>query len=172
MPAPSVGRRISRFSWGLLLVSLAASLGCYKYVPTTMDAVPVGANVRAVLSSEAREDMRTRLGVDAAMIDGKLLDQNADQVLLSVPTVRVANPFGAETLRQRIDVPRQGIANVELRQLDVFRTFGLAGAIAGATAIVTAMALDESEPGSPNDGTTPPNDHVMKRLFSLTLWRW
>jgi hypothetical protein len=106
------------------------------------------------------------------MVDGKLLDQNADQVLLSVPTVRVANPFGSETLRQRLDLPRQGIASVELRQLDTFRTFGLVGAIAGATTLVVALAFDEGEPGSPDGNPPSPDEHFMKKLFRVTLFRW
>ena len=107
MLAPYIERRVSRLRQLVLGVSVATSLGCYKYVPTTMEAVPAGDHVRAVLSTEAQEDVRLRVGMHFTLLEGKLLEKDENQVLLSVPTVRAAGEYGSQSLYQRIDLPRQ-----------------------------------------------------------------
>ena len=165
--------RVARFRWLLLYAILATSMGCYQYVPTTMDAVPTGDHVRALLSTEGQQDVAQRMGRLYTVLEGKVLEKNADQLLLSIPTAKVASQFGSESLYQRIDVSRQGIVRLDLRRLDKFRTYGLLGVATGVAAFIVVQSLGEGEPGSPSSGPPTPADHLLPDgLLRLTLFRW
>jgi hypothetical protein len=158
--------------WLVLSACLVTSAGCYRYVPTTIDAVTPGDKVRAVLSTEARDNLRSTLGMDVAELEGRLLENNGDAVLLSVPSVRLDNPYGARTLHQNIDVPRQGIVRVDVREVDKFRTYGLIGIGVGAAVFITTRMFTEGEPGSPNGNGGEPPEHITGVLFRVPIIRW
>lgn len=171
MLVPLVERRLSALRWFTIGTLLAASLGCYRYVPTTMEAVQAGDHIRAVLSPEAQRDVRDRVGMDVSILEGKLLD-DGDQVVVSVPTVKLESAFGAQSLHQNIDVPRREIARVDVRRLDKFRTYGLIGIGAGVITFATVKAFAGGEPGSPNGPSTDPPEHIHGVLFSVPVIRW
>lgn len=157
------------------LVPCAAAtlvLGCYKYVPTTLSAVPDGANIRAVLSTDAQQDLRSRAGMNVELLEGKLLERNGEQVMISVRSVGASSTFdGNHTLYQVIDVPSQGVVRVDVRQVDRFRTYGLIGVAAGAAAFMVAQAFGGGEPGSPEPPNGEPPERIQGVLFRLPL-RW
>ncbi len=158
---------------GLALCAAAALLlGCYKYVPATLSTVPTGSNIRAVLSTEAQADLRSRVGMDVDLLEGKLLESNDDEVWVSVRSVAASGMLdGTQPLYQRIDVPRQGVVRVDVRRLDRLRTYTLIGVAAGAAVFVAAQAFGEGGPGPepPNGG---PSDRVQGVLLRLPLRWW
>jgi len=168
---PLVERRLLVLRWFTIGTLLAAALGCYRYVPTTLDAVQAGDHVRAVLSPEAQRDLQDRVGIDVSILEGKLLD-DGDRVVVSMPTVKLASAFGAQSLHQNIDVQRGQIARVDVRQLDKFRTFGLIGIGAGVITFATVKAFAGGEPGSPNGQNGDPPEHIHGVLFSVPVIRW
>lgn len=172
MLVPLIERRFSALRWFTIGALLAAPLGCYRYVPTTMEAVQAGDHVRAVLSPEAQRDLQDRVGMDLSILDGKLLEDNGDQVVVSVPTVKLESAFGAQSLHQNIDVSRGQIARVDVRQLDKFRTYGLIGIGAGVIAVATVKAFAGGEPGSPNGPGTDPPEHIHGVVLKLPVIRW
>ena len=148
-------------------------LGCYKYVPTTLSAVPTGANIRALLSNEAQADLRSRVGLDVELLEGKLLENNGEQVMLSVRSVAAFSVLGStQPLYQRVDVSRQGLVRVDVRQLDQVRTYGLIGLAAGATVLIAAQAFGEGEPGSSPPSNGDPPERIQGVLLRLPLWGW
>jgi hypothetical protein len=139
--------------------------GCYKYVPASFDALPTGATVRAVISTEAQEDLEARVGVDLGQLNGTLVETNGDRLLLSVKTGRGVNEFGAQELYQRIDVERDDVVRVDVRRMDVHATAGLGALLATGVTFVTIEVLRGGEPGTPE----PPNpdpDERWQRYFA------
>jgi len=170
--APLRRRRVSTTGWLVLGACVASSLGCYKYVPTTIESVPVGAHVKAAISAEAQDDLRSRVGLDLPVLEGEVIEENGDKVLLSVKSAKVESEFGARSLYQRVDVSRGSIVRVDVRQLDKPRTYGLIGAAAGVAALIVTQAFGESDPGSPNPPGNPPADHKQGFLFWVPVLRW
>jgi hypothetical protein len=122
-----------------------------------------------VLSAEAQADLRGRVGLDVQLLEGKLLESNGEQVLVSVRSVAAFTALGGtQPLYQRVDVPRQGVVRVEVRQLDQFRTYGLIGVAAGAAVLIAAQAFGEGEPGS----SPPPNGDPPERIQGVLLRLW
>ncbi|KPJ85410.1 MAG: hypothetical protein AMS18_16335 [Gemmatimonas sp. SG8_17] len=167
-------RRNSTTLWWLVLCAAATLLpGCYRYVPTTLSAVPDGSNIRALLSTEAQADLRSRVGMDVEVLEGKLLESNGEQVMLSVRSVPASNTLERTLpLYQMIDVSRRGVVRVDVRRVDKFRTYGLIGVAAGAAAFMVAQAFSDGEPGSPPPPNGDPPERIQGVLLRLPVWRW
>ncbi len=131
----------------LAAAAVATSLGCYKYVPATIDTTPEGASVQAVLSTEGQIALRERLRVDLRVVDGELLEARGDTVLLSVRTTTLRGDFGNQSLYQRVDIPRSHILRIDLRQFDAIRTSGLIAVVAGGAVVMIAQVFGERNPG-------------------------
>jgi len=142
---------------GIALVSM----GCYTYAPTTLDSVPLNAEVSALLSTEAQISLEERTGLQTRELRGELVDRNADIVLIAVPST---GPFTGEQLRQRVDVAPRDILRMEVRRPAPARTAGLMTALVGVGVLIVVLATGESNPGS--TPTEPPGgiEHVGRSL--------
>jgi hypothetical protein len=134
------------------LAGAALSVGCYTYVPATLDAVPVGTEVRALLSTEAELALRDSLGVEFRPLHGTLVERHDGRLLLSVRTGIGARELGSQLLYQRIGVTPQDVLRVDVRRLQRTKTVAFAVAIAAAATVVTLGALGKLNPGSPGGG--------------------
>ncbi len=132
--------------------ALAASLGCYKYVPATLDTTPVGSRVQALLSTEGQILMEERVGIYGRTVTGELLEVAGDSVLLAVRSARASAGLGS--LYQRVDFSRSQILRIDQRRLDAARTGGLIAVAAGGLALILSQVFGESNPGQiePGDG--------------------
>jgi hypothetical protein len=95
---------------------------------------------------------------DARVLEGMFVQLNGDQVLLQVPAAaRQAPGGGVETLHQRLSIPRDGLLEVELKQLNRSRTYGLIGFGVAAASYLAVSALngDRGSSGPPNGGGDP-----------------
>jgi len=167
-----VERRTGTLRGLVLMASLVASVGCYEYVPTNFEAVPAGDRVRALLSTEAQQEVQQRTGTHYNVLEGRVLEKTGDQMLVSVATVKVAGEYGSQSLYQRIDVDREEVVRVDVRQMDKFKTYGLAGLTAVAIAFIVQRAFAEGEPGSPVGNPPPGNDNLRGALFQVSLFSW
>ena len=116
-----------------------------------------------------------RVGWDTlyTILEGKLLEKNDRQLLLSVPSVKVESQYGAQSLYQRVDLTRQGVVRLDVRRVDKFRTYGLIGIAAGAAALITTEVVSGGEPGGEDGGgPPPPPDHIVGAILRLTFFRW
>lgn len=135
------------------------TFGCYEYVPTTMEAVPEGARIRAVLTADGRRllNQRFQFRNEDQTIEGELVDRTGSQVRLFVPSVPLGEAYGGRPLYQQVELPAQDIVRIELRRLDVSRTGLLVGGVAVVAGAVTVRILTGGEPGRPpRDGGEPP----------------
>lgn len=149
----------------LAAAAVAISLGCYKYIPGTIDTTPEGAHVQALLSTEGQISLRERLGVNLRMVDGEFLETRGDTVLLSVRTTTLRDEFGNQSLYQRVDIPRSHILRIDQRQFDAIRTVGLIAVLGGAAAVVIVQVLGERDPGQLEPGDGVPDER--RAIWSL-----
>ncbi|HEX9581820.1 MAG TPA: hypothetical protein VF970_12010 [Gemmatimonadales bacterium] len=126
---------MQRLATMVLALGLMGSSGCYRFEPVTLDAVPQGSTIRAVLSPAASERLRERHRVqNGGALSGTLLAANAQDLSLWVASVPLSPEFGAKTLYQQVDIAKADVWRVDLRRLDAGKTgFALVG---GAAALV------------------------------------
>jgi hypothetical protein len=142
----------------LLAMGIAPSLGCYRYVPGTLEAVPVGSEIRALLSTEGQVAMLNGVGIDARSIIGTLEGRDGAAVHLAVPAPFAVPRPGVPIEYVRFALPPRDILRLEVKQFDRFRTIAFVGALAGtAAAIAILAARGKTEGGSPPEpGGIPP----------------
>ena len=146
----------------LALSGAVVLAGCYQYVPRSLDAMPIGARVRAQLSSEAELAFRDSLGIDARVVKGTLVDRNPQRVLLEVRTASGAPAFGERSLYQRVAVTPQDVLRVEFRELNRGKTSVLAVAMAGVAAFVIVELVGRNRPGAPDPSGGPPPERRVR----------
>ncbi len=121
----------------LLLIAVGLQLGCYTYVPATLETVPQGAHVRALITPEAERQLLATFGVQQGRIlSGDLQGRDPNQVALLVPSVPFGSGPGTRPLYQEVTLPAADVLRVDIRRVDPFRTGVLA---AGAAAVAAAV---------------------------------
>lgn len=145
--------------------ALTVSLGCYKYVPATLDTTPVGSKVQALLSTEGQIFLEERVGIYGRTVTGELLEVSGDSVLLAVRSARAS--VGIGSLYQRVDFSRSQILRIDERRLDAVRTTGLIAVAAGGLALILSRVFGESNPGQMEPG----DDGVLDRIFDGWILR-
>lgn len=134
--------------------------GCFSYVPATLDAVPLGTNIRALVSTEAQLRLRDSLGLDARELTGELVSREADRLLVQVRTGTGSREFGSQPLFQRIGLGRGDVLRVDQRRLSVVRTGLLAVAVAGVAVFVAVEGLGALLPGTPEPPPGGPSERI------------
>ena len=136
------------------LGALAATLGlgCYHYVPAALDTVPLGTEVRALMSTEREVALRDSLGVNLHPLHGTLVEREEGRVLLAVRTAVGSPAFGSQPLYQHIGLTPQDVLRVDVRRLQRGKTTTLALAVASVATLVTLRLLGKLNPGSPGGG--------------------
>lgn len=140
----------------VVLSGSAVLLGCYQYVPGSLDTVPIGARVRAQLSSEAELLLRDSLRIDARVVNGTLVDREQQRLLLQVRAASGARTFGDQSLYQRIAVTPQDVLRLEIRKVNGVKTGALAVALAGMAALLIIEITGHNRPGTPEPPPGPP----------------
>ncbi len=151
----------------LAAAAVAISLGCYKYIPATIDTTPEGAHVQAMLSTEGQISLRERLLVNLRTVDGEFLEVRGDTVLLSVRTTTLRDDFGNQSLYQRVDIPRSHILRIDQRRFDAIRAGGLIAVVAGGAALIIAGVFGERNPGQVQPPDLGPDDRRARAMWSL-----
>jgi hypothetical protein len=136
-----------------LAVAGAVTTGCYAYRPVSPEAVTLQADIRARLTEAQARELAAVLPNGDRVIEARVLEQQSDGFLLLVPVVTELRGARVETMHQRVMVPRSGLVEVEVRELDRVRT-GVAIA-AGAVVVggvIAAIADRAVNPGSGGGG--------------------
>ena len=154
-------------SWRLLAL-LLLSTGCFSYLPVTSASdVGPGISVRARISPTASAQIAPLLGAtDARRLDGTLITQSADTLIVEVPIViQDAREFG-HTPNQRVSIARRDLIELEVRRIDRLRT----GAVAGAAAVVIGSVLVSAMKSDGGKEPLPGGGGTDAIVFSLRWW--
>lgn len=160
------------FPWaGSALCLCLVLAGCYRYVPATLETVPEGARVRALLSASG-EQRAKQLGVARRVVQGTVLSRDGGVVSLFVPTVPISVEFGAGPLYQQLELAPEDILRVDVRELDKTKTFSLLAGGAAALTLVTVRSFSGGGPGPrPNPGNELP-ESLRGWLVPLFTINW
>ena len=121
-----------------VIAALATQLACYTYGPATLETVPDGAHVRALITPEAERALLATFGVQQGRIlSGSLEGREGDQLALLVPSVPFGTGPGSRPLYQQVTLPAADVLRVDVRRVDPLRT-GVVVAAAGAAAVLLA----------------------------------
>jgi hypothetical protein len=134
------------------VAAAALGLGCYRYAPATLETVPLGTEVRALVSTERELALRDSLGLSVHPLHGTLVEREAGRVLLAVRTAVGSPAFGSQPLYQHVGLTPQDVLRVDVRRLQRGKTTALALAVASAATLVTLGLLGKLNPGSPGAG--------------------
>lgn len=145
------------------VVMLALLLGgCYRYVPSQLSEISPEQDVRLRLGIEESSRLQDFTRDGGRAVEGKILTQGADSLLVRVESMSELKGVRVQTLYQRVNVSRPAVIDVERRELDKGRTYLLTGAGVAVIAALTAsrIAGGGSDPspggGDPNESRRVP----------------
>ena len=124
--------------------------GCYTFQPVGIADLQPEMQVRARLSATQAEEVAELLPGDDRLIEGTVLENDLQRLLLLVPVANANRRGRFETLNQRLGLPHDGLLEVELRTLDRWRT----GSLTAAGAFVIGYVLYKTLSGG-SSGNTP-----------------
>ena len=165
-------RRLDRYRAVTSAIALCVALSaCYSYSAVAVSTAPIGERVRVRVSGAEAERLEPVLGFTDREIEGELLEYADSSIALQVPLPLPPQDGGiTERAHQRIIIPRADVQDVELRQLDKFRTTVLVGVGVAGVAVAIAAGTGAIQLGSGgsrgtgNESRTPP-------IVPLLRWR-
>lgn len=152
-----------RFECLAALAAASVLSACHTFQPMSVESVALGSRVRARVSGSEADRLSEPLGKDAPrVVEGVLVGRNERAVTIEVPTTTRQEGFRFQTLRQRVDVRREEILELETKDLDGTATGALvaAGAAVGVGIVIALIEGEPGErteipPGGPSEGITP-----------------
>lgn len=151
----------------VLVVAFLLLSGCYRYLPTDLQGIAPGGEVRVQVSRRALVDLPEEIPSAEGTLQGQLLGFAADSLRLRVPvTARIQGPHRV-AIAQEIRVPVAEVLDVTRRE---FNGAGTALAVAGGAGAATALVLliMEASGRAPGDDGPPP-DQIRIPLLSVTF---
>ncbi len=150
----------------LLVGALAATTGCYSYIPSSVEDVSPGTPVRIRLTAvEAGRLVDQRL-TNARLLTGTLVQGDGEQLLVDTSVGHNDAERGMRSVVQRVAVPAHEVLEMERRQLDKGRTGLVVGA--GTVALGVVIAL-QSRGGSGSTDTPGGGTQESRRVPILSL---
>ena len=143
------------------LLSLHLLSACYRYVPSSRDALAPGADVRLGLTPAGATQLAPILGNQTTSVEGRVLHTTETGFVLAISaTLKSLGENGGASLSRTVwagdslTIPAMAVSGVERRLLDSRRTtlvavLGAAAATAAVRIIVHAVG---SKSGGPDDG--------------------
>jgi hypothetical protein len=146
---------------------LAASSGCYKFVP--VESPRPGMEVRARLKTEAAVRRSAGLDTPIMRLDGKIVEADETSVALDVLVMRTNSVFQEATVRDTVRLETAEIQSVLVRKFSPTQT-ALVTVGAGLAAFAFVRTIDQITGGTgEDDGGGDPT--FTSPVFSLQTFR-
>lgn len=162
-----------------LMLGLGAVQGCYSYAPIdSLGPVQAGRYVELGITDRGRVGLGERFGAGVRKINGILLSQEGENVVLSIDVITnidgEANRWAGDTTR----IDRNFIGTMMQRRLSAPKTTLLAAGVAAVIYVTAASNLigggtdKDDEPTGPinQSNRVPPRPH-SSRDIQVRLWR-
>jgi hypothetical protein len=147
----------ARARLALAVAGLVSTSACYTYAEVPIQAPMVEQRAEFRISDEGRVQLRDALGAGAAVLEGRIVNQDANGY--SVRVYRLTNIRGESSAwtGEEVRVPFTAVESVARRDLDRGRSLIAVAAVAAAvTLFVLSRSLFgggvETIPGVPPDG--------------------
>ena len=151
------------------IVGLMVLAGCYRRVPVAATSTPpVGETLSFLISDRGRVGLGERMGPGVARIDGRLVETEGQQYVVSV--FRVADITGQTSTwsGETIRLDREFVDRMQGRQLDKGRTWMLAAGVTAAVVYLIASrglsGLFDGDDG-PGEDDDPPDSKRARPAF-------
>ena len=125
----------------LAALSLLAG-GCYRYIPTSFDAIPEGGSVRLYVSRNVVNELSEALPEVGPVLRGRVARMETDRLFLRIPVGGRQVGFHTAPIDQEVPIPLREITQVERRQLDRVGTAAMIGGMVGVGAVVILVIMD------------------------------
>lgn len=130
--------------------------GCYSYNPLTTPSPEPGSFVAVTLTASGAQDLARYLGPNVVVVRGRYVGDSDQAVLVSVSSVELVRGDEMDWAGERVALPNNAIASVQVRQLSKRRSALLVGVgITGFVATTAAFGLGGGGT-PPGGGGTPP----------------
>lgn len=139
---------------------------CHVYRPASLAEIQGGERVRALLTQGQFEEFDEHLGGGDRLLEGTVVEAGPANLLLEVPVVTVAEGIRVRSYSQRLRIPVDGVADVEVRSLHEPRTFALAGVVGVA---LGALAWNQFFRGSRRGREVPPGPPEEDRVVVIQI---
>ena len=149
------------------MCALAVCAGCYKYEPSTLEAVAPNSKVKLLLSTEGEIALAEKTGIRTRELTGEIVEMDDQRLLVEVAGEDIDPEFGGGKLNQRIDIPREHVLSIEARESDPARTGLLVAVSAGGVAVLVTFGVSSGSSGD-NPGEPPgPDERRASWIFLL-----
>lgn len=125
----------------LAFVVLNAS-GCFKYIPTELEALPPEQNVRVYVSRSVVENLQEVTEFDEPIVRGRFVRHDEDEIFLWVPVGARQVGFHNTQLGQDVRIPLDGVVQLERREVDRLGTGALVAGGIGTAAVVLFVIME------------------------------
>jgi hypothetical protein len=154
----------------LTLGAMALS-GCYSYQPIEVSDIRPEMDIRARVSGAQSDALADVLGSDDRTVEGRVVENGSDEILLEVAAATAERRGRVETLNQRVRIPTTEVMTVDQKNVDQTKTTLLiAGGVAVAAVAVVAAITASSSSTTPGTGPGGPQD-ILIPLLRLPLGR-
>jgi hypothetical protein len=123
-------------------------------MPTQVETVPVGQEVRVMLTRQGRFELPEQFDQEGEYISGRIARRDAERLYLNVPVARREQGFFVSQITQEVGVRNGEIVNLQLRKLNRQKTgVFVLGTAAAAAAVIYAIieassrSTDDRVPG-------------------------
>jgi hypothetical protein len=126
----------------MLIAAACVTAGCYNYNPLTQPTPVAGAYVAVTLTDAGTVDLARYLGPSVFMVRGRFVTEDDHGLVLSVSSVELVRGDEVAWAGERVTLPTDRIASVQVRQLSKRRSVLLVGVgITGLVATTAAFGL-------------------------------
>jgi len=115
--------------------------GCYSMVPVVSDAPPLGSRVALQMTDAGRVALGEAVGPEVAELEGRLVDRDSAQLVLSMSMVRLLRGGVQVWSGERVTVRRTHVSAVRERHFSKSKSAILAGAASAALAVVIRQGI-------------------------------
>lgn len=143
--------------------------GCYTLRPAGGTTLAPGEVVALDINDQGRVALGGSIGPEIARIEGRLVDDDPEEYLLSVRRLEFLRGGEQAWAGERVRIRRDFVGNVYERQLSQPRSYTLAAVIvAGAVAFFVTRDLFGlgTNPGGDDDKKPPPVELTWPRRFA------
>ena len=116
--------------------------GCFKYIPSELDALPPGENVRVYVTRNVVNSIEEVTRTNDPVLKGQIVRRQADNLFLRVPVATRQVGFHSAEIGQDVEIPVGDIIQVERRQFDRIGTGALLTGTLGAAGVVIFVIME------------------------------
>jgi len=150
---------------GVTLLIAAALPACYSYVPASFPEVSPAQTVRVRLAPAEAGRLSEYVKAESRTMDGTFLEEGADSVMMEVASFSELQGTRVQTFRQRVNIARSGILDVELKELNRPKTYLVTGLTAAVAVFIAVDKLAGNRGSDTNQPEPVPNDARRPRFF-------